>query len=742
MKKLLSFLLTLTISMSMFSGLIVFSSPEANAVNIEANKTGAVTNIHNTGSIEISNAIVVSSTDTSYTIQCNVSPDVTTCRFPTWWAPNRDYVIWHEGTVANGIATCTIPLSSYFNLEGQYITHIYAYDAFGNYAAVEFSTTFHIPEGSFDGVLDNDGTLHLVGWAIDRDAINEPLEVHAYLGGEAGNPFAEFHSFYADQHRADVDAALGVGAYHGFDTHIKTNRTGFVDVYVYFINKGNGSNIFCEKKTVYIAPDTVPPTASNVKVVPTTATEFTVSCDVSDNRTAAFVNFEVWTEENPANKKTVTASVFNNTAGCNFSISDFNNYAGTYYVNAVAVDTSWNTSITSATVRFYPPQGSFNAVVTENGEIKISGWALDKDTPDEAVDVYIYVGGNKGELGVLSYTLTADGASPEIEDMGCGTNHGFKGILQTKDAGAQAVYVYAQNKGIGVDSLIGTTMLDIPEDIVSPVISELKVESTDIKGLTLSCNVTDNRVMEKVIFEVWSEENPGKKIATESIVENGIAKCKISVADFNNYQGAYYAAVTAIDKAENKTTRQIITTFNLPIGTFEITEPQKGIFRIDGWALDKDITSQALKVYVYVGGDKDSGIKPVILDADLPRKDIPNSGWGKNHGFDGAVRTDKHGEQKVYIYIQNYDDKELVLLSETTVNMPDYIYGDADGSGDVTISDVTYIQKILAGIEEEGENTLFLADVNRNGEIDIRDATNIQLFLTKNIDFLPVKEST
>jgi hypothetical protein len=63
--------------------------------------------------------------------------------------------------------------------------------------------------------------------------------------------------------------------------------------------------------------------------------------------------------------------------------------------------------------------------------------------------------------------------------------------------------------------------------------------------------------------------------------------------------------------------------------------------------------------------------------------------------------------------------------------------GDIDRSGEVSVNDVTNIQKAVSGITETDNFDIKMADVNNNGKIDIRDATYLQLFLAKKIDKLP-----
>ncbi|MBQ7999711.1 MAG: starch-binding protein [Ruminococcus sp.] len=74
----------------------------------------------------------------------------------------------------------------------------------------------------------------------------------------------------------------------------------------------------------------------------------------------------------------------------------------------------------------------------------------------------------------------------------------------------------------------------------------------------------------------------------------------------------------------------------------------------------------------------------------------------------------------------------------------EYLYGDADLDGVVTIKDATLIQKYsaeLAGAELEG--TAFTqANVSGDAAVNIRDATYIQKFVANLIDVFPVEESS
>ena len=83
----------------------------------------------------ISNVTISDVDITGYTVSCNVSDNVgvTNVTFPTWTTYNgQDDLQWHEGTISGNTASYRVNISEHSNEVGQYITHIYAYDAAGN----------------------------------------------------------------------------------------------------------------------------------------------------------------------------------------------------------------------------------------------------------------------------------------------------------------------------------------------------------------------------------------------------------------------------------------------------------------------------------------------------------------------------------------------------------------------------------------------------------------------------------
>lgn len=110
------------------------------------------------------------------------------------------------------------------------------------------------PVSNLDSVSSPDaGAVKVRGWTFDRDDVARSLDVHVYIGGEAGQPGVEGHVIKANVAREDVNNAHHVGALHGFDATISTQKVGNQKVCSYAINVGGGTtnpNIGCRQVTI------------------------------------------------------------------------------------------------------------------------------------------------------------------------------------------------------------------------------------------------------------------------------------------------------------------------------------------------------------------------------------------------------------------------------------------------------------------------------------------------------------
>ncbi len=108
----------------------------------------------------------------------------------------------------------------------------------------------------------------------------------------------------------------------------------------------------------------------------------------------------------------------------------------------------------AATAANEDPIGRFDVIGSPApGQLRVRGWALDRNAPTEPLAIRVYVGGRAGAPRALPHELGAV-AGVGRTDIGvkyraAGPNHGFDSAFATTKSGAQPVCVYALNTGPG-----------------------------------------------------------------------------------------------------------------------------------------------------------------------------------------------------------------------------------------------------------------------------------------------------
>ena len=87
------------------------------------------------------------------------------------------------------------------------------------------------------------------------------------------------------------------------------------------------------------------------------------------------------------------------------------------------------------------------------------------------------------------------------------------------------------------------------------------------------------------------------------------------------------------------------------------------------------------------------------------------------------------GKNAVEVIIPSIEE----FAGPTEIPYVEFILGDVDNSGEITILDVTAIQRMLAKISTFTDSQIEAGDTNKDGEVDILDATTIQRLLAKKI---------
>lgn len=144
-------------------------------------------------------------------------------------------------------------------------------------------------------------------------------------------------------------------------------------------------------------------------------------------------------------------------------------------------------------------------------------------------------------------------------------------------------------------------------------------------------------------------------------------------------------------------------------------------------------TAQAFKMYMEISETvrHDEQGFDIFKTADGENWEVvTNDGFGDKFNY-GALRF-VTTEEGMYITTANpFFGGQLYLLTNDKGEKPEKkgVYGDVNLDGTVSISDVTEIQKSLAGSVTLSDLQTALADVNGDGNVTVSDATTIQKYI-------------
>ncbi len=199
-------------------------------------------------------------------------------------------------------------------------------------------------------------------------------------------------------------------------------------------------------------------------------------------------------------------------------------------------------------------QACVDSVVGGNGCVQVRGWAFDKSSVTQALDIQVYVGG-PADSGAPGYTITADKKREDVGSAypGTGSQHGFEDTIYVEKGGTQTIYIYASYAAQNVpDLLLGYWTVDITADTKKPVIKNIKVNDISAEGYTVTCKVTDNVGIDRVMFPSWHESKTGDQaVWFKGTVADGKAECFIPIEQLGGAGGAYTTHVYAYDRAGN-----------------------------------------------------------------------------------------------------------------------------------------------------------------------------------------------
>ncbi|WP_456826065.1 hypothetical protein [Cellulomonas sp. P5_E12] len=307
------------------------------------------------------------------------------------------------------------------------------------------STTQRAPVGAVDSISGSAFGVVLSGWALDKDTTN-PIQVHVYVDG-VGTPWV------ADQARADIDAAFGRGARHGFSGTVPASA-GTHSVCVYAIDATGGSNTTLRCATVTVTNQAP---FGSIDTLSTSPGQITVAGWAVDRDTDAPIQTHVYVD---GVGSPWLANGNRPDVGAMFGVGSNHGFGGTVNaspgdhnvcVYAINVPSGPNTTLTCTQVRVpsaanAAPTGALDQLAGTPQGIALSGWALDPDTTNP-IQVHVYVDG-------VGTPWLANGSRPDVAAaFGKGDTHGFSGLVSVP-GGTHSVCVYAIDSGGGPNTVL------------------------------------------------------------------------------------------------------------------------------------------------------------------------------------------------------------------------------------------------------------------------------------------------
>ena len=212
------------------------------------------------------------------------------------------------------------------------------------------------------------------------------------------------------------------------------------------------------------------------------------------------------------------------------------------------------------------PEGFLDAAVGGNGTVTVSGWCLDRDTPNEAVEVHIYMDGPAGTGTCIATGIMADQPRTDVNNAtGISGDHGFSATIAVSVSGEHTFYAHGINRGAGsVNTQLENGIKTTIGEKSSGIITSVSVSELTASGYTVIIGVSDESKVGRVAVPVWTQGSASNDTdAQDDLNPNWAADCiadrvgagtykyYVSTSDHNNESGRYCNDVYIFDKSGN-----------------------------------------------------------------------------------------------------------------------------------------------------------------------------------------------
>lgn len=519
--------------------------------NALLNNSGARVNIiADTAAPTISDVKVSNVSGRGYTVTCKVSDNVgvTKVTMPTWTVKNgQDDLVWHTAAISGNTATFHVGIGDH-NLEsGDYLTHIYAYDAAGNSssAAAPVVTLPNILSGpTASGTLE-DG-VYTIASSINRNLVldvsgvskDAGANVHAWMSSGGENQLWYIQSIggglYSVRalHSARFMNVAGSGKTNGTNIHQWSDKTPNGDEKWRIQDNGDGTYTFL-------------------------AAVNGLALDLADGKVANGQNVQCWQSNGTGAQKWV---LYRSNVQADFSAPVISNIRVTevspkgYRVTCTVTDASGV------------------------AKVKMPTWTL-KDGQDDLVWHEATVSGTTASFYV------------NISD-------------HNNETGKYLTHIYASDTK-GYESGASAGEVNVPEDKQGPEISNVRISEVTPNGYRVTCTVTDETGVARVKMPTWSDRNGQDDLVWHEATLNGnTATFYVRTADHKSETGSYTTHIYADDTRGNNSSTAAPTIhvpFGVPDGYYRLASAVDNSKGLDIAGVSADNGANA-HLWAYGGG--------------------------------------------------------------------------------------------------------------------------------------------
>ena len=519
--------------------------------NALLNNSGARVNIiADTAAPTINDVKVSNVSGRGYTVTCTVTDNigVTKVTMPTWTVKNgQDDLVWHTAAISGNTATFHVGIGDH-NLEsGDYLTHIYAYDAAGNSssAAAPVVTLPNILSGpTASGTLE-DG-VYTIASSLNQNIVLDVAEVSKSSGANiqvwtAAN--SENQLWYIQSiggglysvralHSARFMNVAGSGKTNGTNIHQWSDKTPNGDEKWRIQDNEDGTYTFL-------------------------AAVNGLALDLAEGKVANGQNVQCWTSNGTGAQK-------------------------------------WALIPSSVQEDFYGPSIS-NIQVTEVG---VAGYRVTCTVTDPSGVAKVTmptwsVKNNQDDLVWHEATISGNTATFYVR----ASDH-------NNEAGDYITHIYATDKR-GYQSGASAGTINIPEDTKGPEISNVRISEVTPNGYRVTCTVTDETGVARVKMPTWSDRNGQDDLVWHEATLNGnTATFYVRTADHKSETGSYTTHIYADDTRGNTSSTAapaIHVPFGVPDGYYRLASAVDNSKGLDIAGVSTDNGANA-HLWAYGGG--------------------------------------------------------------------------------------------------------------------------------------------